>query len=251
MKVLLRALPVVLALGVAAADEPKGYVEVDYSKLERKIAKEPKYVAEPLYALFILDDPGKFRVWAVLDKSKKDLDVYDVLYVDGNGNGDLTEKDERFEGKRDSQGGVEFVVGRVEVPGTGIAHRNFTLGTVPSCKGVWFELWWENKDQMCGGHGPAGYDNTSWGKTPEKAPVFRPTPHGPLSFAIWGDGKLALGRATRLSLLAGNKGSGPDTLCPVRDTFLVAGKDRIFATVIAKDAAGKEVKLRNEITEHC
>jgi hypothetical protein len=60
-----------------------------------------------------------------------------------------------------------------------------------------------------------------------------------------------VGEATSISLVVGNKGSGPDTLCPVSETFLQAGKDRIFATVIAKDASGKEVRARTEIKGHC
>jgi hypothetical protein len=220
--------------------------------------RSPPTRQEPLYALFILDDPGKFRVWAVLDKSKKDLLYYDVLYFDLDGSGDLTEKGKRFQGTYNASGlesgtALPIKVGKVPVPGTGIVHTEFVVYTVPKAdwKGIWFGLRWAGEVGMSGGYHQTGYDLTSWGKTKETAPVFRPTPNGPLSFAIWGRPTLRAGRPDRVSFLVGNKGSGPDTLCPVPETFIVPEKDRIYATVIAKDASGKEVKLRTEIKGHC
>src|SRR5262245_23034851 len=76
----------------------------DLARIERKIKKEPKYVAQPRYALFLLDDAGAARHWFVLDKSKADGKWYDVLYVDLNGNGDLTDPGERFTTNYDEKG---------------------------------------------------------------------------------------------------------------------------------------------------
>lgn len=59
----------------------------DLSQIERVVAKEPKYQAKPTYCLLVFGPEAKFRVWLVLDGT--------VLYVDRNGNGDLTEPDER------------------------------------------------------------------------------------------------------------------------------------------------------------
>jgi hypothetical protein len=247
-------------LGSARGDEKTktAYVEIDYSTLEKKIAKEPAYVAQPLYALFVLDDAGKFRAWAVLDKSKKDLAYYDVLYFDKNGDGDLTAPGKRFTSKYDESQkaygmALEIVVGDVPVPGTDVVHKNFRVSTVMKAgwKGFWTGLDWAGKGEVSGGYGACGYDLTVWSESAAKAPVLRFSPNGPLSFGIWGDGKLGLGGATRVSLIVGNKGSGPDTLSVVDDNFLTPGKDRIFATVIAKDANGKEVRAKTEIKGHC
>ena len=41
----------------------------------------------------------------------------------------------------------------------------------------------------------------------------------------------------------------PDTLCYLSDQFLIPGKDRIFATVIAKDREGRIIETRSEIKE--
>jgi hypothetical protein len=56
----------------------------DASKLERKIAKEPRYESKaPWYCLLLFGAKAKAKVWMVLDGEK--------LYVDHNGTGDLTE----------------------------------------------------------------------------------------------------------------------------------------------------------------
>ncbi len=55
----------------------------DLGKVDRSIGREPKYKAQPKYCLLVFGPEAKERVWLVQDG--------DVLYVDRNGNGDLTE----------------------------------------------------------------------------------------------------------------------------------------------------------------
>jgi hypothetical protein len=63
----------------------------DLSKIERTVAKEPAYqTKDPLYCLLVFGPAAKTRVWVVLDGSD--------LYVDANGDGDLTAPKERFPG---------------------------------------------------------------------------------------------------------------------------------------------------------
>src|SRR5437868_9329865 len=64
---------------------------VDLATIDRTIGKEPPYQSKPKYCLLVFGPDAKTRVWLVLDG--------DVLYVDRNGNGDLTEPDERFTAK--------------------------------------------------------------------------------------------------------------------------------------------------------
>jgi hypothetical protein len=59
----------------------------DLVKIDRVIAKEPKYQGKPEYCLLVFGPKAKFRVWLVLDGA--------VLYVDRNGNGDLSQPDKR------------------------------------------------------------------------------------------------------------------------------------------------------------
>jgi hypothetical protein len=62
---------------------------VELSKIDRRVAKEPHYKGKPRYCLIVFGPKAEKRVWLVLDG--------DVLYADRNGNGDLTDTDERVE----------------------------------------------------------------------------------------------------------------------------------------------------------
>ena len=60
------------------------------SRLDRTTAKEPAYKGKPRYCLLVFGPEVKTRIWLVVDGN--------TLYVDRNGNGDLTEKGNRVEG---------------------------------------------------------------------------------------------------------------------------------------------------------
>lgn len=75
------SIPMLLAVS-SAAD-----AAVDLTHIERSIACEPAYQSKPKYCLLIIGPEAKTRVWLVQDG--------DTLYVDRNGNGDLTEADEK------------------------------------------------------------------------------------------------------------------------------------------------------------
>src|SRR5437016_4869390 len=59
----------------------------DLTKIDRSIAKEPVYQTKPKYCLLVFGPEAKFRAWLVQDGN--------TLYVDRNGNGDLTEEGKR------------------------------------------------------------------------------------------------------------------------------------------------------------
>jgi hypothetical protein len=78
---------VLLLLAVVGTVFPSS--SADLTKIDRTITKEPKYASQPLYALLVFGPEAAKRVWLVLDG--------EVLYVDRNGNGNLTEANERVE----------------------------------------------------------------------------------------------------------------------------------------------------------
>jgi hypothetical protein len=80
MKTLLLLVAAWLVLSCATAKA------TDLTTIARSIAKEPTYKTKPKYCLLVFGHEAKTRVWVVLDG--------DVLYVDRNGNGDLTEQGE-------------------------------------------------------------------------------------------------------------------------------------------------------------
>jgi hypothetical protein len=72
-----------LALGTSAA------AAADLAMIDRTIRKEPAYQSkEPLYCLLVFGPEARTRAWLVLDDK--------VIYLDRNGNGDLTEEGERL-----------------------------------------------------------------------------------------------------------------------------------------------------------
>ncbi len=85
---------VALSLGTVAGRA------VDLVKVDRTIVKEPVYrTPKPQYCLLVFGPEAKTRVWLVYDG--------DVMYLDRNGNGDLTEAGERLELKAEDSAGYE------------------------------------------------------------------------------------------------------------------------------------------------
>jgi hypothetical protein len=80
---LIHAFSVLLVTGTIAHSAPG----TDLAKIGRTIAKEPVYKTRPQYCLLVFGAEAAFRVWLVQDGEN--------LYVDRNGNGDLTEPGER------------------------------------------------------------------------------------------------------------------------------------------------------------
>src|SRR5262245_41600889 len=66
---------------------------VDLTKIDRTTGKEPVYqTKKPKYCLLVFGQEAKLRAWLVLDGN--------VMYVDRNGDGDLTGASERVEPTR-------------------------------------------------------------------------------------------------------------------------------------------------------
>jgi hypothetical protein len=80
----------------------------DLEKVERVIAKEPKYQGKPEYCLLVFGPEAKFRVWLVLDGA--------VLYVDRNGDGDLTKPDNRVAAVYHKDDHLVFRPGKLTMP---------------------------------------------------------------------------------------------------------------------------------------
>jgi hypothetical protein len=96
----------------------------DFTKIDRTIAKEPAYQSKPKYCLLVFGPEAKTRVWLVLDG--------DTLYADRNGNGDLTEKGERFVAGPVTNGykGRVWQVGDVAAPGGKVLYTGLTVSDI-------------------------------------------------------------------------------------------------------------------------
>jgi hypothetical protein len=78
-----------LSIVLGLAGWPALAAAADLAQIERTIRKEPTYQSKPKYCLLVFGAEAKTRVWLVQDGN--------VLYVDRNANGDLTEKGKRVE----------------------------------------------------------------------------------------------------------------------------------------------------------
>jgi hypothetical protein len=77
----------------------------DLAKIDRSLVKEPAYKTQPKYCLLVFGPQPKNRFWLVQDG--------DTLYVDRNGNGDLTEPDKRVELKNGDKNYRNFDAGDI------------------------------------------------------------------------------------------------------------------------------------------
>src|SRR5689334_6709996 len=89
----------------------------DLTKVDRTIKKEPTYQSQPRYCLLAFGPEAKTRVWLVQDG--------DTLYVDRNGNGDLTDEGEKVARKNTEGEYRVFEAG--EVRDGALTHKDLSV----------------------------------------------------------------------------------------------------------------------------
>jgi hypothetical protein len=225
----------------------------DLAALDRTIRKEPAYAGKPRYCLLVFGPEARDRVWLVHDG--------DVLYVDRNGNGDLTDPGEKVAAATDAmpkEDGYLFEVGDVTVGGR--VHKGLSVGFMPlkrladnpglaeiasiraafkadptevvvrlsvDVESARFQGPGIGKraTQMAGYHDLGGV--LSFGPTPAKAPIIHFD--GPLQIAFCGElPETRVGRGTDFVLAVGTPGSGGGTFA------MLAYQDTIPAAVYPK-----------------
>jgi hypothetical protein len=205
---------------------------VDLTKIDRTIAKEPAYASKPRYCLLALGEKAKGRVWLALDG--------DVLYVDRNGNGDLTEKEERVERDR-TQEQKEFGVADLSPPGDHTRYTGFRLTVYQS----------RLPDRIREYPGLAiNIDRKNWlasckefAARPQEAPIVHF--NGPLTFFCPHPPTFAPGKTTHLVVYAGTPGLGEQTYAWRNATDVVGLGGRLFAQIEfpGKNQAGKPLRM--------
>lgn len=96
--------------------------DIAFDKVPRVLTKQPAYQAKPLYALVTLGSSLQHRHWLVLDGK--------ALYFDRNGNGDITEPNERITATADASDDtqLQFQLGELEQDG----RKHVKLGAIVS-----------------------------------------------------------------------------------------------------------------------
>jgi hypothetical protein len=218
-------LPCSLALLWLTACDPAP-PHLDLKKIDRSITREPAYATkDPRYCLLVLGGRARTRVWLVLDG--------DTLYVDRNGDGDLTGAGERvgLAAVFPSQNSLyaeqrQFLAGDLSEGAGGPRHTNLTVTRcVPNPKFVPTaaddrqarELLDQNPDavvvvvalQVGGRVRQVAAPN--FARRPQDAPVLHF--HGPLTFGLhpkwfYGWPVFARGRDNTLTVVVGTPGLG-------------------------------------------
>lgn len=248
----------------------------DLSKIERRIAKEPTYASKaPQYALLVLGLEAKDRVWLVKDG--------DALYVDRNGNGDLTDAGERLLPKKPRQGMQEdersYELDSLTLGGR--KHENLRVSITPLKR--WLVQEYASRPDM----------QAAFKKNPKaevllvtldvEAPHIKANgtvrtmagtldPDGPLVWADRSDeapivhlaGPLGVvfastrptirrGRSTEFMLVVGSPGKGPGTYSAVAYQDVLPEEVRPVAeiTFAPGRAGGEPVKKRFEFKDRC
>ena len=209
--------------------------------VERTIGKEPAYQTKsPRYCLLVFGERAQARAWLVLDG--------DVLYVDRNGSGDLTEAGERVKGQRGPPGQgeeVRFDVGalaaREGVPSGARLEVLLTGGlTFVYCHA-------EGRPWQRAVVDRAG--NLQFADSPGTAPVLHF--NGPLTLAPRFDQPLARGaEPTDLDVMVGTPGLGTGTF--VRFSNEAVAKERHpVAEIVFTGRNGKPIELNVDLDQRC
>jgi hypothetical protein len=249
----------------------------DRTKIDRTILKEPAYRTKaPKYGLLAFGSEGKDRVWLVRDG--------DTLYVDRNGNGDLTEPGEKVAaekkpGRKLEEEGGDFNVGDVTVGGR--MHKALAVSFLPLRQ--YADRWWPGvkaalakdpkalavrinadvavpgiKGGSLGGRlaftaGPADRAGVLlFAATPAQAPVA--LLGGPLQVTFEGERpSLRVGRTNGLTVVVGTQGVGPGTFAMLDYEDTVPASAKPVADVLLSSAKPGAPPLREkwEIKERC
>jgi hypothetical protein len=232
-----------LALGALPA------AAADLSKIERRIAKEPAYQTKsPRYCLLVFGPEAKTRVWLVLDG--------DVLYVDRNGNGDLTDKANRVEvAKADpaqKAGEIQqriFNVGDLAEPDSKTKHTDVMV--------MLYGKQYTFVDVKCEGKRSqyAGYDSQGsleFASSPKDAPIIHF--NGPLTMGLYGAAPVLVrgNQPSEVTTVIGTPGLGKGTFASIGYSGIGDDlKPMVELECPAKGADGKLIRETVVLTKRC
>jgi hypothetical protein len=244
------------------------------AKIDRTLKQEPAYKTRPKYALLVFGPEAKTRVWLVVDG--------DTLYVDKNGNGDLTEPGEKVPAKKGEgrDDVLEFEVG--EIRDGGLRHKDVRVGVYPlsrfdsliqeepEAKGILardpqariYSVSAEVEQPGRKGVGVGGrvvqmanlWDSAGllrFADWPQDAPVLHFG--GPWQLTLYGRNTLRLGREVDLVLGFGTPGVGKGTFAYVGYEDAIPAKLHPTAEITfpPAKAGGPPVTVRYTLKERC
>lgn len=180
----------------------------DLAKIDRTIHKLPAFRSPtPRYCLLVFGPKAETRIWAVVDDQH--------LYLDRNGNGDLTEPGERI-----SRQYNQFKVDRLTEQDGKTTHTNLIIWATSSSASIHIQIHGRLHQQAF--HDARG--RLVFGGTPGTAPIVHF--NGPVTLdSFWVQKPLTSAREQRLSVVVGTHGVGPGTFAIFPcDCILTGGK---------------------------
>jgi hypothetical protein len=251
----------------------------DLATIDRTIKKEPRYVGTPRYCLLAFGREAKDRVWLVQDGN--------TLYVDRNGNGDLTEADKKVAAAKappgDGERAYSFEVGELKLGGK--THKglevllcplkefagNSNLMEIPHVAAavkkhpneLTGRITLDVECESLKGEGVGGrvtymlmvFDTSGvlqLGRKPADAPIVHLD--GPLQVTFYANKPTWMGgRSQDTVLCVGTPGYGPGTFAMIKyeGTIPPDKHPTIEAAYKPKDPAQKPVKELHELKERC
>ena len=232
----------------------------DLTKVERRLVKEPAYKSgSPRYALLVIGPEARDRVWIVKDG--------DTLYVDRNGNGDLTDPGEKLTAAKGGspEDGYTFVADELNVGGKKHYRLNITvapLKAVPAKdpKAVTLRLFanvtvphLKAKGQVTMDAGPTALDGPLVMATkPADAPIIHFG--GPLAVTFYSSvPTLRRERPTECPLVLGTPGLGAGTFAMIAYEGVIPESVHPTAEVTYPPvkAGSPPIKKRYELKKRC
>ncbi len=246
---------------------------VDLAGIERSIGKLPELTSSsPEYCLLVIGLEANKRVWLVRDGA--------VLYVDRNGNGDLTEPDERVAADPENSNSDEqvFYFQAGEISDGPTSHKDLRvswskvdhllkhdyyraiLDKIESPRACRVSL-----DVAMPGQRGSGVDgrvqqsasltdDRGWlqfGSQPDSAPIVHFG--GPWEVRFSGNDRWRIGRTKEVYLVFGTPGLGPGTMtCTEYEGIIPPSvKPRLRVLYPNADAAGEPIAAEYEFTRRC
>jgi hypothetical protein len=243
----------------------------DLTKIERTIAKEPAYQSKEVsYCLLVFGPEAKTRIWLVQDG--------ETLFVDRNGNGDLTEDGERVLLKQKDKTYRSFEVG--DIHDGSLTHKGLSVTQMlvteesvgnakefARIKGQSGEPWnwWVGISVERPGDDPRPLpkkidyiingDGQGWltfARTPKDAPIIHL--NAPWTFGLQDvKQRLTAGRKSNLQIGVGPQGMGPGTLAWVKYPGTIPADAYPVAEITfpPKTPGGKAITQRYILKSRC
>lgn len=241
----------VVLLAVILPLSPNDATSGELGKMDRTLKKEPAYQSKaPRYGLLVLGPKAGTRIWLVFDSVPDPLRpgmARDYLYVDRNGNGDLTDPGERLEAvvhKRTVH--VTFKPYSYEEP-----LLEFNVGDVNGTKGVKVTVEWYRGQER-----PATISATSGGGLQFSGAVEfaahskdAPVVHigGALTFGLRDTPPFERGKETELYVYLGTPGLGEKTFA----TLSIGDVPKDAHPVAEIEFPGKTAPMKVVLNQRC